>query len=102
MFRIFQISLENYFKIKFYLYKYLRLQSSEIENWPYYELEYTVENLADDIKKRQKAQEEEEKEYSSNYLKNNKNNPYSNLGKTINIPKMPSLGISGLKGLPKL
>ncbi len=92
MFRIFQISLENYFKIKYYLYKHCRAQSSEIENWPYYELEYTIENLADDLKKKQKAQEDENKAQNTQQSSLTGNNPYSNLGKSINIPKMPSLG----------
>lgn len=90
MFRIFQISLENYFKIKFYLYKHLRIQPSEIEAWPYYELEYTVENLADDLKKKQKAHDDENKANSSSQSSSMNKNPYSNLGKSINIPKMPS------------
>ena len=58
----------------------------------YYELEYTVENLADDLKKKQKAHDDEQKSQSTQQAGLNKNNPYSNLGKSINIPKMPSLG----------
>lgn len=73
------------------MYKHLRIQPSEIEGLPYYELEYTIENLADDLKKKQKSQEDEQKQYSSQ-TPSAKNNPYSNVGKSINIPKMPSLG----------
>jgi hypothetical protein len=58
----------------------------------YYELEYTVENLAEDLKKKQKAHEDEQKSQSGQSASMSKNNPYSSLGKSINIPKMPSLG----------
>jgi hypothetical protein len=57
---------------------------------PYYELEYTVENLADDLKKKQKAHEDEHKAQNSSQPNYMNKNPYSNLGKSINIPKMPS------------
>jgi len=58
----------------------------------YYELEYTVENLADDLKKKQKAHDDEQKHQSGQSASMTKNNPYSNMGKSINIPKMPGLG----------
>lgn len=57
---------------------------------PYYELEYTVENLADDLKKKQKAHDDEQKGQSSAQSSSMNKNPYSNLGKSINIPKMPN------------
>ena len=58
------------------------------------ELEYTFENLAEDLKKKQKAHEDEQKQYSSQ-TPSMKNNPYSNIGKSINIPKMPNMGSMG-------
>ncbi len=84
---MFQISLENFFKTKFYLYHYLRLQSSEIEDWPYYELEYTLENLKDFLEKKKKGEEEENDKYKndSSYRKQK-----TDVGKSINTPKMPS------------
>lgn len=57
---------------------------------PYYELEYTVENLADDLKKKQKAHDDEQKSQSGSQPSSMNKNPYSNLGKSINIPKMPN------------
>jgi hypothetical protein len=87
---LFQISLENFFKIKFYLYHYLRLQSSEIEDWPYYELEYTVDNLKDFLEKKKKSEDDQNQEYKNSTAGKQK----SNIGKSINTPKMP--------GIPKL
>lgn len=66
------------------------MQPSEIEGLPYYELEYTVENLADDLKKKQKAHDDEQKSQSGSQSSSMSKNPYSNIGKSINIPKMPS------------
>jgi len=103
VFSLFQISLENYFKIKYYIYKHLRQQSSEIENWPYYELEYTIENLVDDLKKRNKENEDQQSQQDvSKYI------GQSNQMKSINTPKMPSLGKTpsiprgGVFKMPKL
>jgi len=85
LFRIFQISLENYFKIKFQLEKHLRLQPSEIEALPYYELEYTIENLIEDLKKRNKENDEQQNDTLNN-------SAHSDSMRSINSPKIPNMG----------
>jgi hypothetical protein len=84
---LFQISLENFFKTKFYLYHYLRLQSSEIEDWPYYELEYTLENLKDFLEKKKKHEDEENDKHKNN---SSFSKQKSDMNRSINTPKMPS------------
>ena len=47
----------NYFKTKTYLLHHLRLQPSEIENMPYYEYVYHVDNLIEILKEKQKTED---------------------------------------------
>ena len=73
------------------------MQPSEIEALPFYELEYTIENLTNDLKNKRDAEEEQNQtgDYNaSSYMKQaNKmtSNAKSNYGKSINIPKMPKV-----------
>lgn len=61
------------------------MQPSQIEMLPYYELEYTVENLVEDLKKRNKESTEQENTALGNTAQ-------SNPMKSINTPKIPSMG----------
>jgi hypothetical protein len=65
---------------------HLRLQPSEVEQMPYYEYEYIVENLINILKEKQEAEENQSKDYgeslSANKMMNNANSM---------MPKMPSM-----------
>lgn len=72
------------------------MQPSEIEGMPFYEIEYTIENLTNDIKNRKDSEDEQMKNYNpSDYTNNAKkmmgNNGSNPLGKSINTPKMPKM-----------
>ena len=90
IFSLFQISLENFFKTKFYLYHYLRIQPSEIEAWPYYELEYTIENLRDFLEKKKKGEDEQNEKYNNSSMSREMKSQQSAMRSSINTPKMPS------------
>jgi hypothetical protein len=87
---LFQISLENFFKTKFYLYHYLRLQPSEIEAWPYYELEYTLENLKEYLEKKKGSEDEQNEKYSKSSSSRDMKRQQSEMSRSINTPKMPT------------
>ena len=53
-FSLFQISLENYFDIKFRLWEEFKLDISNMENWPFYEYQLFMEKLNDKIEKENK------------------------------------------------
>lgn len=71
------------------------MQPSEIEALPFYEIEYTIENLTNDLKNKRDAEEEQSSAHNtSSYTNQSKNmlsGAKSNLGKTINSPKMPKM-----------
>ena len=94
VFSLFQISLENYFKTKFYLGIHLRMQPSEIENMYYYEYWYYVKNLSEYIKEKNKkqgdSQEQQSKQMSS------MRSQY-----TPKMPKTPKISTPSLR-MPKL
>lgn len=73
----------NLFKAKFALYYHLRLQPSEIEQFPFYEFEYTLENLKDFLKEKNDAEK-------GQYDQMNKNMP-SNQFKQPSMPKTPKM-----------
>lgn len=53
---LFQVDLENFLKIKFGLMYHLHLQPDQCENWPFWEFEMHVEQLAEVLKKKQDAE----------------------------------------------
>lgn len=53
---MFQISIRNFLKVKAYIYHHLRIQPSEVENLPFYEYEYLVDDLKQMLEDR-RAQE---------------------------------------------
>jgi len=55
LFSLFKISLENFFKTKFYIYKHLHLQPSELEKMEYYEFHYLVKDLLEFLQKENDA-----------------------------------------------
>jgi hypothetical protein len=55
LFSLFKISLENFFKVKFYIYKHLSIQPSELEEMEYYEFHYIVKELIEMIKAENEA-----------------------------------------------
>ena len=91
VFSLFQISLENYFKTKFYLGVHLGLQPSEIENMDYYEYWYYVKNLQEHLKERNKQNKDQQEQA----------NERTNSFKTPKMPKVPNLKTPSLK-MPKL
>lgn len=77
----------NYFKIKFILAKHCNIQPSEVENMPFYEIEYILENLADENKKRNERQEDEQVNHNMSKYTGDINKMKSNPFKSINTPK---------------
>lgn len=71
------------------------MQPSEIEELPFYEIEYTIENLTNDIKNRNEQEEEQAQKYDPGAYQSQASKmmkgQQSNYGKSINIPKMPSM-----------
>jgi len=55
LFSLFKISLENFFKVRFYVYKHLSIQPSELNEMEYYEYFYIVKDLIEDLKKENEA-----------------------------------------------
>ena len=97
VFSLFQISLENFFKTKFYLGHHLRLQPSEIDNLDFYEYTYYVQNLMEYLKQKQKQegqQQEQQQEQMADYKK------YMPNPNSYKSPKMPSKPSGGMK-MPK-
>ena len=95
VFSLFQISLENYFKTKFYLGIHLRMQPSEIENMYYYEYWYYVKNLSDYIKEKNKQTKDQQEQA------NERQSSMSSKYKTPKMPKVPTMRTPTLK-MPKL
>jgi sortase (surface protein transpeptidase) len=90
VFSLFQISLENFFKTKFYLGLHLHIQPSEIDQLEYYEYWYYVQNLKDHLDKKNKAQKDQEQAQSEKYS----TSKYTN-------PKVPSMNMPSVK-MPKI
>lgn len=71
------------------------MQSSEIESMPYYEVEYTLENLMIDNKKQNEEQEAQQESISQGGMmkdaKGMMKSQQSGLSKSINTPKMPKI-----------
>jgi hypothetical protein len=89
--------LKNFFKAKAVLYYHMRIQPSEIENMPYYEMEITLEELVEILKQKNEA---EKKAYDGQ--KGNQNTPdfnkYANVAKGIaGGVKMPSFSMPKMR-----
>ena len=82
---LFQINIDTYIDTKIALYKHFRLQSSEIESWPFYELEMTVKKLKEILEKQKEQEEKQTKEQQKNTPNMN------NYTKSFNKYKMPSV-----------
>lgn len=65
---------------------HLRLQPSEIEEMPYYEYEYIVENLINILKEKQEAEEGQSKDYNESMNSNKMMRDVKS-----SMPKMPSM-----------
>jgi len=66
------------------------MQPSEIEALPYYELEYTLENLKDFLEKKKDGEKEQGEQYNSNTMSRDMKRQQSDMGRSINTPKLPS------------
>lgn len=64
---------------------HLRLQPSEVEQMPYYEYEYIVENLINILKEKQEAEENQSKDYNESFNANKMMSSANSM-----MPKMPS------------
>ena len=82
---MFKISLENFFKVRFYIYKNLSIQPSEIENIEYYEFHYIVKELIEMIKAENEQNKGEKDQADS----------------TMSSMKMPNLKMPSMS-LPKM
>ena len=71
---------------------------------PYYELQYTIDNLVEHLKKEKEAHEDEKGSYSTDKMTRDMNRNMSQFskntgaGSTPSMPKMPS--ISGAPKMP--
>jgi len=95
VFSLFQISLENFFKTKFYLGIHLRLQPSEIDNLDYYEYFYYVQNLKDYLDKKNKAEkgQQEGAEDKVNKYRSGINTNKYNKAPSVKMPSMPNISM---------
>ena len=77
------------------------MQPSEIENMPFYEVEYTIENLTNDLQKKQEAEQQQHEGHDAgSYMKQGTkmmNNAKSGNAKSINTPKMPNMKMPSVK-----
>ena len=89
VFSLFQISLENFFKTKFYLGLHLHIQPSEIDQLEYYEYWYYIKNLKEHLDKKNKAQKDQSDGQHEKMA-----------GKYAN-PKMPKMSMPNIK-MPKI
>lgn len=89
--------MKNFFKAKAVLYYHMRIQPSEIENMPYYEMEITLEELIDILKQKNEA---EKKAYDGQKGAGDAPNfnKYANVAKGIaGGVKMPSFSMPKMK-----
>ena len=85
LFSLFKISLENFFKVRFHIYKNLSIQPSELDRMEYYEFHYIVADLVEMIK----AENDANKSQSEK------------TGEMMGGMKMPNMKIPNMK-MPKL
>lgn len=62
---MFKISLENFFKLRFYIYEKLHVQPSELNNMDYYEFHYLVKDLLEHLKEQNEQNKKERDEADS-------------------------------------
>lgn len=88
---------------------HLRLQPSEVENLPFYEYEFIVQNLIDILKEKQEAEEGQHKQYAdmtpgSIMKQAGKHMPAGyNMPKgpgQFKMPSMPSYSPASFPGIP--
>jgi len=82
---LFKISLENFFKTKFHIYRVLHVQPSELENMDYYEFYYLVKDLTDHLQKENEANKGQQEQ--SEQMQQNMKIPKMNIPK-ISVPKL--------------
>jgi len=82
---LFKISLENFFKVRFYIYKNLSIQPSELDKLEYYEFHYIVKDLVEDVKKENEANKGQQE----------------GMGNMMGGMKMPNMSIPSMK-MPKM
>ncbi len=87
------------------------MQPSEVENLPFYEYEFIVQNLIDILKEKQEAEEGQSKQYADmnpnsimknagKYLPSGMNaNSLKNPG-SMKMPSMPSYSPASFPGIP--
>ena len=85
LFSLFKISLENFFKTKFYIYKHLHLQPSELEAMEYYEFHYLVKDLLEFLQKENDTNTDQQDQ----------------TGKAMSGMKMPNIKMPNIK-MPKM
>ena len=93
VFSLFRISLENFFKTKFYLGIHLRLQPSEIDNLDYYEYYYYVQNLKEHLDKKNKANKEQQEGADEKMSKYKKGMNPNSIARSMKTPKMPNISM---------
>lgn len=92
LFGLFQIPLDSYLKTKFLLIKNLKIQPSEIEDFPYYEMDFMINEYQDWLEKENKRQEAEngksgESLDQKTFMKNTQGEMTKGL-QSMSLPKM--------------
>ena len=95
LFKIFQIDLMNFFKTRVILMEQLHVQPSEIDKFPFYEYEYTIEAYEQLLKERKEDQDKQRDEYDEKYGNPSKmgNDMISKAKSGFKMPSMPNINI---------
>ena len=80
------------------------MQPSEIENLPYYELQYTIDNLVEHLKKEKEAQSDESGSGGTDKMTRDMNKSISqgqkqNQAKAPSMPKAPSMKVPSMPSM---
>lgn len=94
---LFRIDIIRLIKSKVSLAKNFHIQPSEIDKMPYWEYEYFIDAVNDNIKEENEASEKQEDAYKSKY---NANKIMSNAKSSM--PKMPSSSSYRAPSMPKM
>lgn len=84
--------------MKFYLMHHLRIQPSEIENWDFYEYQYTINNLVEHLKKEKDRHKEEEEKSQEQYNNMNSQVKMAQIGSLKGSDKY----MKGISGIPRV
>ena len=88
LFSLFQIHLENWFKIEFISIYKLHLSPLDLDKMEFYRIEYMLKNFEEALDEEEKQYKSKEKEYQKQYQKPSGTNFGGFNIPKVNIPKM--------------